>query len=256
MILGEREQFLKRRRIFRLKFYGAAGLTALIFILLFALITQSSYFQIQEINITGIEDFKKQAVLSYLIFKKQNLPILKYLGYGNILLWNDGEIKFETSQIEGVQIEVDLTTRKVNIEVKEKQRFLIWCRERQACFWLGPDGTILEEAPRGDGQLVDVINGSSDMITQIGAKILDDKKFINLIKILTLLKGARFLDRIIYVNSKGELLADLSLGPTIFFNLAFDPGFSEPVLNKLRLRSDFKNLQYLDFRIENKAYYK
>ena len=253
MFMDERAFFEKRRRDLRLKFYAAAGATGLILVFGFAIITQSAFFQIKEISIIGVDDAKKPAILSQIIAKKQSIYPARYLGYGNILLWSDGKIDLDIPQILEGSIGSDFSEKRIVIYIKEKVRALIWCGASGGCFWIGTDGVAIEEAPATAGSLVNLVNSSANI--SIGGKILSGGKFENLIKILGILKKAQ-LTASNMVATPEELVIFMPPGVKIYFNLNLDPAFTVIVLDKLRSVGKLQNLSYIDFRIENKAYYK
>jgi len=50
--------------------------------------------------------------------------------------------------------------------------------------------------------------------------------------------------------------ASAKTGPKLYFSLRFPSSNYLPVIQKFLSKPDFGKLQYLDFRVENRAYYK
>jgi hypothetical protein len=133
---------------------------------------------------------------------------------------------------------------------------IIWCDN--GCFWLGRDGTIFSEAPKTEGSLVKTAKTSLGVERKIGDQVLSPAEAENLYAIASVMKEFDF-------NFGSMDLGDLSLkettitiasGTKFYFSLKFPSGFAVPVIESLIKSGEITSLQYIDFRMENRAYYK
>jgi len=271
----------RQRRILRLKIYG--GIAAFFVLLIGAgyLIVYSPLFQIKNIdsdneNLTG-------QLKSY--FAGQS-TIARILGPNNILTWTDKTESFvkEHPQIVELTIKKDYLNRQIEISVKERDRFGIWClqaqtnadhtqinaeneispresalspRESAFCGWFDKSGVIFTEAPAMEGELIRKVSDSSNRSLKPGDKILEEDMLKNLIKIFEVLQksGLRVKNLVLEDLSLQEITTESPSIPKIYFSLRFDPGFALPAIQSLK-ESGLGKLEYIDFRVENRAYYK
>jgi hypothetical protein len=152
-------------------------------------------------------------------------------------------------------IHKDVSAGSVGI-VSIPDKTIIWCDS--GCFWLGRDGMIFSEAPKTEGSLVKTAKTSLGVERKIGDQALSPAEAENLYAIASVMKKFDF-------NFSSMDLGDLSLkeaiitiasGTKFYFSLKFPPEFTVPVIESLIKSGEINNLQYIDFRMENRAYYK
>jgi cell division septal protein FtsQ len=145
--------------------------------------------------------------------------------------------------------------------VVERQPSGIWCFEKgdsPSCFWFDSEGTIFKKAFQIQGNLLVAADDYSQNILPLGSKILPADFLANFLGIIQVLKNAGLNIKEIRLNdlSLEEIEADLNSGPKLYFSLRFSPLNDLSVINYLKQNQNFNKLQYIDFRSENRAFYK
>jgi hypothetical protein len=275
--LDERQR-KKRRRFLKLKIYGGLFLFFILVIGAGYLIVYSPLFQIKNIN-SDNENLTEQ-LKSY--FAGQS-TIARILGPNNILVWTDKTDSFikEHPRIAELTIKKDYLNRQIEINVKEREKFGIWRpllflnnastteanftssssesipTKGGGCFWFDKSGVIFAEAPAIEGELIRKISDSSNRSLKPGDKILEENMLKNLISIFDVLEKSE-------LKAKNLILEDLSLQeittespsiPKIYFSLRFSPEFALPAIQSIK-ELGLAKIEYIDFRVENRAYYK
>jgi hypothetical protein len=252
-----------RKRFFsRLK---SAGFFILFLALIFGAIYfffYSDFFRIKEIK----TEFSGGGSISSLAdnlgaFFAAKSEIRSYLGTGNILTWESGEMPEvfleKYPEAEKISIEKNYWDKAISVRVEEREKFGIWCLAEK-CFWFDKNGIVFEEAPEMEGGLIRKVSDFSDRRLAEGDKILESRFIENLIKIFGILESAGLgyslkldnleLQEITAVPAQKNL-------PEIYFSLRVDPSFGLTALKKLE-EKNLANLSYIDLRVENRAYYK
>lgn len=281
-IYFDERQNRKRRRILKLKIYS--GLAAF-FILLtgFAyLIIYSPIFKIKNINFIYISEDKtlgKSLNKEEVVNDLKNVLICesrlaKFLSPNNILSWKNYGFDYFFKiypQIAELEIKKEYFKRQVDLSIKERERKGIWCLKTKtdvnetqintegfyesSCWWFDKNGIIFEQAPLIEGNLINKINDFSGRTIQIGELALKENLFSNLLKIFEVLKKSDLnvksfrLERI----ELQEIIAESS--PEIYFSLRINPEFALSALESIKAVG-FEKIQYIDLRVENRAYYK
>jgi cell division septal protein FtsQ len=267
----DEKQRKRRRRILRLKIY--AGVMAF-FVLLIGigyLIVYSPLFQIKTINAEKGE--LTEQLKSYFAGKSLFANIL---GSDNILIWTNKTESFlkERHQIAELTIKKDYFNRQIDVNYKEREKFGIWCLQAQnyaeqtqnnaenfpresACLWFDKDGVLFAEAPLMEGELINKVFDSSGRELKIGDKILEENLLENLLKIFEVLQKSELSMKNLYLQdlSLQEVAAQSPNLPKIYFSLRFSPESALPAIQSLK-NSGLGKLDYIDFRVENRAYYK
>jgi hypothetical protein len=133
---------------------------------------------------------------------------------------------------------------------------IIWCGDQ--CFWLSRDGLLLDEAPETEGSLVKTARVSSSSGSKTGDRAFEADEAGNLYRIAELLEqfGFNFSEINLGDLSLKEATVEISSGAKFYFSLKNPPDFAKPVIESLMSSANINNLQYIDFRMENRAYYK
>jgi len=284
----DEKQIKKRRRILKLKIYG--GLAAFFVLLIGAgyLIVYSPLFKIKNISIQYLEvqppkEVEPLLIKNLKIFFTEQSKIASILGGENILVWKQekiGEFLKNYPQIAELKIQKDYFERQIKINVKERERFGIWCANQfqevrppeidgqylgdrtsqsasTTCYWFDANGVLFAEAPAMEGELIKKVSDFSNRPLKLGDKVLEENMLKNLKKIFEVLEKSE-------LRAKNLVLEDLSLQevvtdspsiPKIYFSLRFNPEFALPAIQSLK-ELGLNRIDYIDFRVENRAYYK
>lgn len=230
----------------RLKFFLALLLLGLTIAGAVYLIWFTPAFQIQAIEVNGGTPAQQE--------------ILKQKKSNNLLFWKPPISQEEYPQIAKLEVKRNFVERKIIVNLTERQKEVIWCLEKaQQCFWADKTGFAFTPAPFTTGTLVEikVVRDYSDREVKVGENVLPPKYFQNLKTAIDLLIGLNLPVNEVKVENIDykEAVADLSSGPDIYFSMLFDSGFARDVIEKLRISNEWNALRYVDFRVENRAYY-
>ena len=279
------KELKRRRRVFKLKIYGylvvffilAGGVGyAVIYSSLFH-ITQI-YADDKQINADIINELKS-------FFANQSI-ITNFLGSDNILIWRKEKISEflkNHPSIAELTIKKDYIKRQIEISVKEREKFGIWCQQTQIdaddkqinadisvnprenqresatkCWWFDENGILFAEAPAVEGSLIKKVADFSGRQIKTGDLISEQPFAVNLIKIFELVEKMNLNIQSLKLENLQlqEVVAELSgEGPKIYFSLKFDPNFNSAALQSFK-NFDWEKIDYIDLRVENRAYYK
>lgn len=152
-------------------------------------------------------------------------------------------------RLENVFIDREKTT-------PPKEKKIIWCANE--CFWLDDEGRAFESALRTEGGLVPLVIESSNRALKLKSEVIDKKQIGYLLEIVDFLKMAGInFDHIEVGDLSGEdAWVDVEEGPTIYFSLRFSPMFGLGVVKSLKASEEWKKIEYIDLRAENRVFYK
>lgn len=226
------------------------------------LIFRAQIFRIDSIEIKKSDSLSDGEVRTYLEGRLMSSWWNRKLGINNFLVW-PGELEekdlADFPKAKAMVMDKGYWSHKLTVEVVERDRAGIWCaaKEQGKCFWFDGDGLIFADAPDIDGNLIVTVKDGSQANLAVGGKILPDKYIKNFFSIVDVLKK---------VQATGQIrLEDLALeevsvsaenSPKLYFSLRFPADNTAAVVESLRSSSDFGKIQYIDFRIPNRAYYK
>ncbi|MFA4827499.1 MAG: hypothetical protein WC596_04625 [Candidatus Shapirobacteria bacterium] len=277
-------------------YYPAAQKTSkskiklIVFLLVFAflalvfgggyLVYASDFFKIKNIEVAGVKDFSQEDLVASLkdFFKNQS-KISSFLGPDNILVWRAEASPFlaKNPQLKNLNIEKDIFNRSVKINAQEREKFGIWCLEinsisdqettsstldngfkEENCYWFDKEGVVFVEAPVIEGELFNKVIDSTGRNLKSGDKVLDDRLLENFVKVFEVFDAVNLKSKTIFINDlKTEEIAVMPAGfPKTLFSLRFDPRFSIVAIDILKKSGRWQKVEYADFRVENKVYYK
>ncbi len=249
-----------------MKIYGALSVFFILTIGIGYLIVYSSVFRITRIEADGTQINADEIINNLKVFFAEQSKIFKFLGSENILIWKREKISEflkNYPQIGELTIEKDYFKRLIKISVKEKEKFGIWCFRpfmninTGDCFWFDKSGALFAKAPSMEGNLINKIDDFSVRPLKIGDKILEEKNLSNLLKILEIIEKSDLKIKSLKLEDIAlqEIIADSPAMPKIYFSLRIDPIFVPAALESIK-KIGLEKMEYIDLRIENRAYYK
>jgi len=261
----------EKKRIFwrRLKIFGFVLLIVALLGGGFYAVSNSKIFKVTSFEVVGNDSIQQEEIISVvdnLIIRRSFIG--KFLGADNILVWGNWqlpEITDKFKQISGLSVKRDLFSRKVTIEVKEREKKFAWCfvppmlddksEGKELCFWADETGFLFDKAPVIEGQIVSVIKEYGDRHLGIGDYVLNDKEMIVLNGDLEFLESLNFpWEEMRIENLKfKELVVLIKNGPKIYFSLLTKPDFGKKVVQSL-LNSG-KPAKYIDLRVDGRVFY-
>ena len=269
--------------------------TAIFFSVLFFgawFLLRTPFFRIKNIEVIGIDNVTREAVISLLRSKVIGGSFYRsFLGVNHFLNWSNslnGKDLLSLPAVKSIEIEKNYSERGVTIKVEERQQYGIWClrprinaddtqinadgisvnqRSNQRtsavatddeCWWFDDEGIIFKRAVSAKGSLIIAVNDYSERDFGLRSEILPERLRVNAFSVFEILKKGIVAIREVKLNDlKLEEFEVLTHdGPKIYFSLRFPASNSIVALEDLISKSGFKNLEYLDFRVENRVYYK
>ncbi|MEK7149777.1 MAG: hypothetical protein AAB757_02285 [Patescibacteria group bacterium] len=259
---AEKEKGKKRRKFYaKALFFGGLVFLSSFFTGGIYLIRYSDFLQVKKIEISGVQSVNSAELLADLKnFLVRKSKIASFLGADNILVWQTDVSPFlnNHSLFKNLGIKTDYFSRNINIEVKERGRTGIWCLNND-CFWFDNDGMAFSRAPLVETEILIKINDLSGRDLKIGDLVLPQNFFENLTAIFKVLEASNLKIKTLNIGdlSLAEISTEKSdLNPKIYFSLRFNPEFSIAAINSLKNSGKWNKINYVDFRVENRAYYK
>ncbi len=266
--LRDRRQRIRRR----LRVVGLVLAAVAIVLFIWWLLFRSPMFHIREVRVLG----NRRVVSNDLISTIQEIGlrssrVARWFSMSNILSWPRSvplDMSSTLSRVKELSITKHYFERTIDVAIREREPYAIWCLRKSAapeCYWLEEDGTIFESAPEAEGNLVPVVNDYATDNLSLGDRLLGGEFVSNLRTIFDVLGHSRLAVREIRYEdpSLHELKVVTYNGPVIYFSLRFSSENAHAVIESLidkdavgKLTPRFKDLQYIDFRVENRAYYK
>jgi hypothetical protein len=274
-----------RRRRFLYAFYVFLGCVFLFGISW--LIFLSPVFKVRNIVVQGSSSVSNQDVINliYSTFKEKHNFIDSLLGANNILALPSKISSSDMSSVPdllNIKISKNYFTREVSITVKERDQFAVWCfmpkgfnvgsndisnasgtivnqESDERCYWFDDSGFLFKEGFDSEGGVLMAIHDYSQSPNSIGNFILSQQRFIpNMISIINLLRNSGLNIKEVRLNDIGleEIQVKTYNGPDIYFSLRFAPDVCLGPLENIMSLPNFSALQYIDFRTQNRVYYR
>jgi hypothetical protein len=244
--------------------------TALILLLL--LLLKTPIFRVDSVRVEGLTYIPNDQVSTLL---KANVTgrswIKNFLGFNNMLVW---PTRISSSDLRSIPEASSVTIQKsysrhlILVSVQERKRGGIWCFKGASapsstesngsnCFWFDEQGMI-SRAPATEGSLVLSINDYSRSGVAQGEAALPASFLSNLFSIFNALNKIDVVPKEIRLNDLAleEVQVPTYTGPNLSFSLRFSANNTPAAFKELALKTDVTKLQYIDFRIENRIYYK
>ncbi|MEK7195269.1 MAG: hypothetical protein AAB655_01080 [Patescibacteria group bacterium] len=263
---GGREK--KRRRQAYLVVFSVLSLALLVFIAASWIFLKSPLFTVKRITVSGNGITPEKDILDLLRSKIGNGNLfLAMAGLNNVLAWpsavEKSDLRFLSSLSE-LSVKKDYGKGTVNVTVKERDRYGVWCgvsaggNDPADCRWFDENGVVFERAPFAEGSLITSVLDYSGKKMTASSLILPERMLSNALSVFEVLKksGLRIKGISIKDISLEELEVSTYDGPVAYFSLRFPADNALPVIQNFASKSGFKDLEYLDFRVENRAYYK
>jgi cell division septal protein FtsQ len=253
-IYSDAKQVSRKKRIFRIKFYGIIFLVLLLVATVFYLIFYSPIFKIKNISIKNTNVLTEDEILNILRPVILSEKIGGFAGFENMISWPSGHIEVSDPVISDIDIKKNWFKRTIEINVNERQRFAIWCfLDGQTCYWIDKQGVLFADAPLTEGSLISVVSDLREQGLPLGSRIEEERFIKNLILVLeNLNKNGLEAQKITFDDSLKELHVNSVEGPIMLFSIRFDSSKNIPLITSLNT----KNIDYIDLTVENKIFYK
>lgn len=266
-IPGDRELRLEKRT--KLVFFGWTVFLFLVFLCAALFFFKAPFFRIEEIEIVGNKLVPRDAILALALSGASSSRLSAAIfGIDHFFSWPETfspeKLRF-LPMLKSALVEKNYRNRSVAINVVEREPYGIWCNafspdseESARCWWFDDEGVIFRRAVRAEGSLISSVADYSQNGLGLAAKILPEKFLLNLFSVLETVKVSGLKVREIVLEDIGlqELAVKTYDGPELYFSLRFPAESALAAISALALKSGFKDLEYLDFRVENRIYYR
>ncbi len=266
----------KKRKARHRELWWLVAVLAVFGICLFAawIVTRSPLFRIDHFVVTGNRAVASDDVVTLLWAStaRHRTFLAASLGINNMLTWPRALATSDVAlvpQLSGVALQKNYTSHTLLAVVTERVPVAIWCLMPKTdengnpigdefCYWFDDTGTLFQKAFDTEGSALFAVHDYAQSGLEIGEKILPDLFVPNMLSILGAIKASGLTVKEIALNDIGLEEIDVSTynGPDIYFSLRFSADEDLPVLQELVQKPTFPSLQYVDFRTENRAYYK
>lgn len=231
-------------------------------------VLESKAFQIQEWKIDGNAFTQTDSIRNFLDIKilTASLPNT-ILGFQNMIAWPETSFESyapELPRVKKINVTKKYLDRTITVAVEERVPFGIWCIEQTShCFWFDTDGVLLDAAPLASGNLIPVVHDYTGKYLRSQTKVHDSAAIKNLVSVFDALRIGGLSVREVRLEDRElkEVRVVLNSGPELYFSLRFPATEAVPVIASLKktgggANPHFSELQYVDFRVERRAYYK
>jgi|GEM_PF-1791231 len=240
------------------------------------LVLRSPLFLVQHINVTGNREIPEDAIVDLIKAKAlRESSIKRWIGLASMFVWPETLTQDDLKPVplaRTVAIEKSYRERTITVTVAEREPYGIWCNMRNdaeptqiemECWWFDRDGVLFKKALAAEGNLIRVINDYSQKLPRLSEKILPERLISNLVSVLETLEQSSLSLKEVRLDdvSSESIEVRTNDGPKLLFSLRFPAHNTLAVIQKLfsaegGSASGGKNLQYIDFTVENRAYYK
>lgn len=270
----------RRRRRYFLRFSVGGAVFA---ILLFAawVLLRSPVFRLDKVVVEGNKTVSEDAITDILKSRiVRGSWSRRWLGIRNMLAWpaslGADDLKL-IPLVRSVSITKNYKNRTLTALVEEREPYGIWCfhqaqtnadstqtgadnaqTKSASCWWFDAEGVVFKRAFAAEGNLLKVVNDYSQPPRGLGEKILPEEFVPNLISILQMLQKSSLSVREVRLEdvNKAEVVVRTHTGPKLYLSLRFPADDALSVIKSLSEKAGFKDLEYIDFRVRDRAYYK
>jgi hypothetical protein len=266
----------KKKRERERQLWGLAIIIAVFAVCLFAtwIVTSSPIFHIDHFAVTGNHAVASGDIVT-LLFASSGIHrtlLAASLGINNMLIWPQTiatSVVALVPQLSSVTLQKNYANHTLLAVATERVPLAIWCfmpkidtngnpLGDEFCYWFDDTGTLFQKAFDTEGSALFAVHDYAQSGLGLGGEILPDIFVPNMLSILDTVKASGLTVKEIALNDLTLEEIDVSTynGPDIYFSLRFSAAEDLPVLQELMQKSNFASLQYVDFRTENRAYYK
>jgi cell division septal protein FtsQ len=224
-------------------------------------IFHADFLAVKEYKVLGLRVIPESSFLEAIKLDSAS-NWLGIFGPDRILNWRSGErqvlVGANDPYLANVHTEVNWFKRTVDFVAEEKKTSFIWCREEN-CFVTDEEGKAFAIAPDYGGHLIIEIKDQRLGNLAVGFKVLEDSDIWNNLKknILEIKSsGIGLIGIKILEEESREWQAVLAHGGVLKFSLDKPIEDLSSILNRLSKDVDLEKMEYADFRVPGRVYFK
>lgn len=228
-------------------------------------VVYSDFFKVRNFEIEATSLVPRDILFSVLTSEMKLTQKWKNrLGQNNILFWEFDKkprVKSELlAALSDLDVETNLREKKVVVRVKERELFAVWCLSKLGrCYGIDKEEIPFVAVPEPQGSLILKFEDQNEREIKLGEPVLANREwFKNLLHTVETIKVSNLPVSAVVIKDLvlEEWEAEIYPGTSFYFSLNFVPENLESLLKNLSKQLDFKKLTYLDFRVQNRIYYK
>jgi len=259
-----REDYRHKQKRKIMFFFFAGLISVLIIISIFVL--RGDLFHIKNYDIQGNHSISTEEIIKktkeflshsnwlYRTILPDENSIIFYIKKNDI----KNKLMAQIPSIKDANFSVDIFPPKITINVSERNKFALWCIKKEVgeCFWFDSEGIVFEKGPWSEGELIRKITDEENKDVFLGKNVIEQRYLKNIQAIFEFLEKSNISRRSLFIQNSN--LAEIQTSnlekPIIYFSLKEDPNFALSALEKIK--DKLHNFEYIDFRVNNRVYYK
>lgn len=251
-----------RRRLIARVLIGWGAVVAILGGGVYALVATNA-LAVNEIRVEGVRLADQASVKETLVASAREGRMRGWIGPELIPFWFflDPPSSFFAAypMFKSAEVDVQLFARTVAIRVTERALYGTWCIKSGTCYAFDEGGTVFGEVPTLEGVVVSKIADERTAPFAPGESVIPEgawrERFFETLEVLARLK---LTPRAITVRDYAVREWDVALaeGPLLKFSFMFVPERLEEALQTISRRADFRGMEYLDFRVQDRLFYK
>jgi len=228
-------------------------------------------FEVREVAVEGVRRVSREDVLAMITQKEiQGSALRAWLGEKNFLAWPtniSGDSLRSLPLLRAVTIHADYDAHRIVVRVEERNPFGIFCgythgvtenSNTPQCLWFDEEGVLLGDAFQAEGSLIPVLIQNVPVLPRVGTQVAIPEFMKNILAIFQVVRDGGVDVKV--VELRDPALQEVSVatyeGPALYFSIRTYPEGAASLLRSLKANGAFRRLEYVDFRVVNRAYYK
>lgn len=257
-----REHRDRFRRFFVMVVWGVGGFVVCLG--LAWVVLRSDVLSIRAVHVVGAHTTSSDEIVTALrSFVSRNTFWGRIFGPDFLLAWPSrvDPALLHLFSLNSVVLDRAIFSREITVAVSERVARGVWCVSKEgqdSCWSFDADGMLFRRGVAMEGGLARTVRDETGRPLLLGSRVLSGVALEHFFGILSVLDRASIAtSRLVLPElSLEEIHAKTYTGATIFFSLRFSPESVLPVLSGLVRNPGLRMLEYIDFRIEKRAYYK
>lgn len=248
----------RRFRVFLYFLCVIAALSLLVYGIFF-----SGFFDVGEVSVSGMQAVAANDIRQKILDRMVS-PHLFSISGRNIFLFSPDDAEAILTKnyprIGSVSVSRNFFTRNIMVSVMERAASGVACDPQNTCFLFTAGGLMFADATGTDPSLPLVKEDSFGPVSlprqEIAPHIV---KFISDIKEYARDFAGVSIQSFSLMNQYGDIEADTAGGYHVYFTDSYDAEKQARVLKNLlisQIKDQAQHLEYIDLRVENRAYYK